>query len=46
MAAKLNKEYDPTGGEPEFCKEAAKLASGDTSNVVTEGRNVTLEPGP
>ena len=43
MAAKLNKEYDPTGGEPEFCKEAAKLASGDTSNVVTEGRNVTLQ---
>ena len=46
MAAKLNKEYAPIGGEPEFCKEAAKLASGDTSNVVTEGRNVTLEPGP
>jgi len=43
MAAKLNKEYAPIGGEPEFCKEAAKLAFGDTSPVVTEGRNVTLQ---
>ena len=43
MAAKLNKEYAPIGGELEFCKEAAKLAFGDTSNVVTEGRNVTLQ---
>jgi len=43
MAAKLNKEYAPIGGEPEFCKEAAKLAFGETSPVVTEGRNVTLQ---
>eukprot|EP00092_Neocalanus_flemingeri_P007336 GFUD01007922.1.p1 GENE.GFUD01007922.1~~GFUD01007922.1.p1 ORF type:complete len:424 (-),score=123.65 GFUD01007922.1:277-1548(-) len=43
MAANLNKEYAPIGGEPEFCKEAAKLAFGDTSNVVTEGRNVSLQ---
>jgi len=43
MAAKLNKEYAPIGGEPEFCKEAAKLAFGDNSNVVTEGRNVTVQ---
>ena len=43
MAAKLNKEYAPIGGEPEFCTEAAKLAFGDTSYVVTEGRNVTSQ---
>jgi len=43
MAAKLNKEYAPIGGEPEFCKEAAKLAFGDSSPVVTEGKNVTLQ---
>merc|ERR1719483_834921 len=43
MAAKLNKEYAPIGAEPEFCKEAAKLAFGDTSNVVVDGRNVTLQ---
>jgi len=43
MAKKLNKEYAPIGGEPEFCKEAAKLAFGDSSPVITEGRNVTLQ---
>jgi len=43
MAQKLNKEYAPIGGEPEFCKEAAKLAFGDSSPVITEGRNVTLQ---
>jgi len=43
MAAKLNKEYAGIGGEPEFCKEAAKLAFGETSPVITEGRNVTLQ---
>ena len=43
MAAKLNKEYAPIGGEPEFCKEAAKLAFGNDSNVVVDGRNVTLQ---
>jgi len=43
MAAKLNKEYAPIGGEAEFCKEAAKLAFGETSSVITEGRNVTLQ---
>ena len=43
MAAKLKKEYAPIGGEPEFCKKAAKSAIGDTSNVVTEGRNMTLQ---
>lgn len=43
MAARLNKEYAPIGGEAEFCKEAAKLAFGENSNVITEGRNVTLQ---
>lgn len=43
MAARLNKEYAPIGGEAEFCKEAAKLAFGETSSVITEGRNVTLQ---
>jgi len=43
MDKKLNKEYAPIGGEPEFCKEAAKLAFGDSSPVITEGRNVTVQ---
>jgi len=43
MAANLNKEYAGIGGEPEFCKEAAKLAFGDNSPVITEGRNVTMQ---
>merc|ERR1711963_1130005 len=43
MASRLNKEYAPIGGEAEFCKEAAKLAFGENSNVITEGRNVTVQ---
>jgi len=43
ITAAMNKEYAPIGGESEFCKEAAKLAFGADSPVVTEGRNVTLQ---
>jgi len=43
IAQKLNKEYAPIGGEPEFCKEAAKLAFGDNSPVITGGLNVTVQ---
>jgi len=39
----LNKEYAPIGGEGDFCKEAAKLAFGENSNVLTESRNVTVQ---
>merc|ERR1719187_2978017 len=40
---RMNKEYAPIGGEAEFCKEAAKLAFGDNSSVITEGRFVTVQ---
>jgi len=43
MAKRLNKEYAPIGGEPEFCQEAAKLAFGADSPVITGGLNVTLQ---
>ena len=39
----LNKEYAPIGGEGDFCTEAAKLAFGETSNVLSESRNVTVQ---
>jgi len=43
IAAKLNKEYAGIGGEPAFCKEAAKLAFGADSKVITEGRYATFQ---
>jgi len=43
IAAKLNKEYAPIGGEGDFCKEAAKLAFGADSPVLTDSRNVTVQ---
>jgi len=43
MAARLNKEYAPIGGEPEFCKEAAILAFGPDSPVIKEKLNVTVQ---
>jgi len=43
IAAKLNKEYAPIGGEGDFCKEAAKLAFGDDSPVLKDSRNVTVQ---
>jgi len=39
----LNKEYAPIGGEGDFCTEAAKLAFGETSNVLSESRNITVQ---
>ncbi|KAK3085986.1 hypothetical protein FSP39_011705 [Pinctada imbricata] len=39
----LDKEYAPISGPPEFCREAAKLAFGDDSSVLKEGRNVTVQ---
>jgi len=43
MAAMLNKEYAPIGGEGDFCKESAKLAFGADSQVVKDGLNVTIQ---
>ena len=43
IAAKLNKEYAPIGGESDFCKEAAKLAFGADSPVLKDSRNVTVQ---
>ena len=43
MAAQLNKEYAPIGGEGDFCKESAKLAFGADSAVVKDGLNVTIQ---
>ena len=43
IAAKLNKEYAPIGGEGDFCKAAAKLAFGADSPVLTDSRNVTVQ---
>lgn len=39
----VDHEYSPISGPPEFCKEAAKLAFGDNSPVIQEGRNVTVQ---
>jgi len=39
----LNKEYAPIGGEGDFCKESAKLAFGEDSQVVKDGLNVTVQ---
>jgi len=43
MDRELNKEYAPIGGEGDFCKESAKLAFGNDSSVVKDGRNVTIQ---
>jgi len=43
MAAQLNKEYAPIGGEGDFCKESAKLAFGADSAIVKDGLNVTIQ---
>ena len=39
----VEQEYAPIGGEADFCKESAKLAFGDTSPVVTNNLNVTIQ---
>lgn len=38
MGGNLDKEYAPIGGTPEFCLETAKLAFGDNSPVIKDGR--------
>jgi len=43
MDRELNKEYAPIGGEGDFCMESAKLAFGNDSSVVKDGRNVTIQ---
>ena len=43
MDRALNKEYAPIGGEGDFCTESAKLAFGSDSEVVRDGRNVTIQ---
>jgi len=39
----LDKEYAGIIGLPEFCKLSAKLAFGEDSAVIKEGRNVTVQ---
>jgi hypothetical protein len=39
----VTQEYAPIGGEADFCRESAKLAFGDTSPVITNGLNVTVQ---
>jgi len=41
--ASLDKEYSPIGGSAEFCKLSAELAFGDDSEVITSGRNITVQ---
>lgn len=38
MGGNFDKEYAPIGGTPEFCLETAKLAFGDNSPVIKDGR--------
>lgn len=38
-----NKEYDPIGGNPDFCKESIKLALGADNSFIKEGRAVTVQ---
>lgn len=37
-AKKLDHEYGPIGGIPEFCKHSIKLALGDDSQHVANGQ--------
>lgn len=43
MAKNLDKEYLPIGGLADFCNNAAKLALGENSSVIKEGRNATIQ---
>lgn len=38
-----NKEYDPIGGNSDFCKESVKLALGADNSYIKEGRTVTVQ---
>ncbi|KAJ3653772.1 hypothetical protein Zmor_013007 [Zophobas morio] len=42
-AQKLDKEYAPIAGNPEFCKLAISLALGDNSEVISNGLNATVQ---
>ncbi|XP_059089086.1 aspartate aminotransferase, mitochondrial-like [Tigriopus californicus] len=39
----LNKEYAPIGGEPEFGRLSANLAFGQGNEIVSSGRNVSVQ---
>jgi len=43
VGRQMNKEYAPIGGEAAFGKLAALLALGSDSEVVSDGRNVTVQ---
>jgi len=43
VGRRMNKEYAPIGGEAGFGKLAALLALGQDSEVVSDGRNVTVQ---
>lgn len=40
---KLDKEYAGIVGLPDFCTASAKLAFGSQADVVSSGRNVTVQ---
>jgi len=39
----MNKEYQPIGGNANFCKLSAKLAFGDSGGAIAQGRVATLQ---
>lgn len=43
LSDNMDHEYAPIGGPADFCKSAAELAFGADSNVLKEGRNVTVQ---
>jgi len=43
MSQGLDKEYAPISGTPAFCKAAAGLALGEDSEVLSSGRNATVQ---
>ncbi|XP_048756263.2 aspartate aminotransferase, mitochondrial-like [Ostrea edulis] len=43
LQEKLDKEYAPISGTADFCLESAKLAFGENSVVIKEGRNMTVQ---
>ncbi|XP_029647596.1 aspartate aminotransferase, mitochondrial [Octopus sinensis] len=43
VAANLDKEYSPIGGDAEYCSSVAKLAFGTDSSVITNKLNVTVQ---
>jgi aspartate aminotransferase len=43
ISKKMNHEYSPIGGSPEFCKVAADLQFGADSEVIKSKRNVSVQ---